>query len=69
MKQGSSAQMTGVDPYPDFTARQDFLVDEDPHWFVGHMAKALVTIPKEIERADVVLEAPGVVRSFAARKW
>ena len=53
---GSHARQSGIDPYPEFVHREDFSVDEDPHWFVAHMSKATVKIPQEMERADVILE-------------
>ena len=48
---GSHARQSGIDPYPEFVHREDFSVDEDPHWFVAHMSKATVKIPQEMEKA------------------
>ena len=44
------------DPYPDFVPRNEFILEQNPHWMLGHMNQAKVKIPKVMKTVDVIVE-------------
>ena len=44
------------DPYPNFQPRREFVLENNPHWLVGHMNRAKVDIPKNMRNVDLIVE-------------